>query len=108
MISNDMTAIGVLHALCGAGYRVPDAFSVIGFDDVNIAQFTLPPLTSVEMSRRELARCAVLAMRDQLEPLKSAQQKRYKVETRLTVRQSTGFPRADSRPARRAAPVPRP
>lgn len=34
MCSNDMTAIGVLHALYRAGLRVPDDFSVIGFDDI--------------------------------------------------------------------------
>jgi DNA-binding LacI/PurR family transcriptional regulator len=94
MCSNDMTAIGVLHALYGTGYRVPDDFSVIGFDDVNIAQFTLPPLTSVQMSRRELARCAVTALRDHLEPRpQSPVQGVYKVTTTLTVRQSTSYPR---------------
>jgi DNA-binding LacI/PurR family transcriptional regulator len=94
MCSNDMTAIGVLHALYGTGYRVPDDFSVIGFDDVNITQFTLPPLTSVQMSRRELARCAVTALRDHLEPRpQSPVPAVYKVTTTLTVRQSTGYPR---------------
>lgn len=93
MTSNDMTAIGVLRALHEAGARVPEDFSVIGFDDVNIAQFTLPPLTSVNMSRRELARCAVLALRDHLEPKLRPHAPRYKVQTKLTVRQSTGLPR---------------
>lgn len=96
MCSNDMTAIGVLHALYGTGYKVPEDFSVIGFDDVNIAQFMLPPLTSVQMSRHELARCAVMALRDHLEP-KPNTPSRYKVTTTLTVRQSTGYPRPKSR-----------
>ncbi|MGA7884770.1 MAG: LacI family DNA-binding transcriptional regulator [Acidobacteriaceae bacterium] len=94
MTSNDMTAIGVLHALYKAGARVPDDFSVIGFDDVTIAQFTLPPLTSVQMSRRELARCAVLALRDHLQPEPPNHARRYKLQTKLTVRQSTGLPAA--------------
>lgn len=93
MTSNDMTAIGVLHALYKTGARVPDDFSVIGFDDVTIAQFTLPPLTSVQMSRRELARCAVLALRDHLEPESRSRSSRYTVQTKLTVRQSTGLAR---------------
>lgn len=92
MTSNDMTAIGVLHALYEAGARVPEDFSVIGFDDVNFAQFTIPPLTSVQMSRTDLARCAVMALRDHLEPKLRGPASRYKVETRLTVRQSTGLP----------------
>ncbi len=90
MTSNDMTAIGVLHALFRTGYRVPEDFSIIGFDDVNIAQFTLPPLTSVQMSRRELASCAVRALCDHLELQSGTKPHRYKVQTRLTVRQSTG------------------
>jgi LacI family transcriptional regulator len=102
MTSNDMTAIGVLHALYEAGARVPEDFSVIGFDDVNIAQFTLPPLTSVQMSRRELARCAVQALRDHLEPNVRPRASRYKVETKLTVRQSTGLPR-QAQPSRPVA-----
>lgn len=94
MTSNDMTAIGVLHALFEAGARVPDDISVIGFDDVTFAQFTIPPLTSVQMSRIELARCAVMALRDHLEPKvrNHVSPPRYKVETKLTVRQSTGLP----------------
>lgn len=108
MTSNDMTAIGVLHALYKAEARVPEDFSVIGFDDVTIAQFTLPPLTSVQMSRHELARCAVLALRDHLEPQPSSYVPRYKVQTKLIVRQSTGLPaarpfrRGNSRNARKA------
>lgn len=95
MTSNDITAIGVLHALYETGARVPEDFSVIGFDDVNIAHFTLPPLTSVNMSRRELARCAVLALRDHLDSQTQGRGPQYKVQTKLTVRQSTGLPRVE-------------
>src|SRR5579862_6726778 len=38
MCSNDMTAIGVLHKLYRTGLRVPDDISVIGFDDIHIAE----------------------------------------------------------------------
>lgn len=102
MTSNDMTAIGVLHALYETGARAPDDFSVIGFDDVNIAHFTLPPLTTVQMSRRELARCAVLALRDHLDTQLQTHTSRYQVQTKLTVRQSTGLPRQEHL-AKRAA-----
>lgn len=93
MTSNDMTAIGVLHALYGAGFRVPDDFSVIGFDDIDFARFTLPPLASVQMSRKELASCAVRALRNHLELPASPRTNSYQVQTKLTVRQSTGIPR---------------
>ncbi len=93
MCSNDMTAIGVLHALYDSNYRAPEDFSVIGFDDVKIAQYTLPPLTSVQLSSRELARSAVLALRQHVEPQERAPAAMYPVSTSLTVRQSTGLPR---------------
>lgn len=92
MTSNDMAAIGVLHALSDAGYRVPDDFSVIGFDDVSMAQFTLPPLTSVRMSPRELGRCAVMALHDHLEQRPGAMPPHYTIQTKLTVRKSAGVP----------------
>ena len=42
--SNDMTAIGVLHAVSTRGMRVPEDISIIGFDDIHMAQFTVPSL----------------------------------------------------------------
>jgi DNA-binding LacI/PurR family transcriptional regulator len=95
MCSNDMTAIGVLHKLYRAGLRVPDDLSVIGFDDIHIAEVTIPPLTTVQMSRFELARAAVTALRAHVEPSENAEAKReYKIQTELIVRESTGIPRA--------------
>jgi DNA-binding LacI/PurR family transcriptional regulator len=94
MCSNDMTAIGVLHKLYRAGLRVPDDLSVIGFDDIHIAEVTIPPLTTVQMSRFEIARAAVTALRAHVEPSENAEPKReYKIQTDLIVRESTGFPR---------------
>jgi DNA-binding LacI/PurR family transcriptional regulator len=92
MCSNDMTAIGVLHRLYRAGLRVPDDLSVIGFDDIHIAQVTIPPLTTIQMSCFELARAAVTALRAHVE--EGGDPKRtYKINTNLVVRESTGFPK---------------
>jgi DNA-binding LacI/PurR family transcriptional regulator len=94
MCSNDMTAIGVLHKLYRAGLRVPDDLSVIGFDDIQIAEVTIPPLTTVQMSRFDLARAAVAALRAHAEnPNDPAAKRDYKIQTDLIVRESTGFPR---------------
>jgi DNA-binding LacI/PurR family transcriptional regulator len=65
--SNDMTAIGVLRAVYMAGLRVPEDLSVIGLDDIDFAEFTLPPLTSIRLSRAELAKAAFDALRLQAE-----------------------------------------
>jgi DNA-binding LacI/PurR family transcriptional regulator len=66
--SNDMTAIGVLHALLRTTHKVPKDISVVGFDDIHLAQFMLPPLTTVQMSCKDLAAAAVEALRAGIEP----------------------------------------
>jgi LacI family transcriptional regulator len=97
MCSNDMTAIGGLRVLTRAGLRVPEDMSLIGFDDIHLAEFVNPPLTTVRMSRNDLARAAFGALRaisgDQPQ---AAQQRDWKVTTALIVRQSTGYPRGSS------------
>jgi DNA-binding LacI/PurR family transcriptional regulator len=90
MCSNDMTAIGVLHKLYRAGLRAPDDLSIIGFDDIHMARVTIPPLTSIQMSRLELARAAVTALRAHAEG--TAPLREYKIDTHLVVRESTGYP----------------
>ena len=90
MCSNDMLAIGVLHFLSRSGLRVPDDISIIGFDDIHMAAMVIPPLTSIQMSRTDLASAAVSALRGHLE---GSPKREYKIDTRLVVRESTGFPR---------------
>jgi LacI family transcriptional regulator len=94
LCSNDMTAIGVLHALDETTHKVPRDISVVGFDDIHLAQFMLPPLTTVQMSCRELAAAAVEALRAGIEPDHAkAAQREWPIATRLVVRRSTGSPR---------------
>jgi DNA-binding LacI/PurR family transcriptional regulator len=94
LCSNDMTAIGVLHALYRTTHKVPDDISVVGFDDIHLAQFMLPPLTTVQMSCKELAVAAVDALRAGIEPNHpKGQTDEWQIATRLVVRQSTAFPR---------------
>ena len=94
MCSNDMTAIGVLHALYRTTHLVPEEISVVGFDDIHLAQFMLPPLTTVQMSCKDLAVAAVEALRAGIErDHPKAAIKQWQIPTRLVVRQSTAFPR---------------
>lgn len=97
--SNDMTAIGVLHALHRTTLNVPENISVVGFDDIHLAQFMLPPLTTVQMSCKDLATAAIQALRAGIEAEHpKAAQMEWPIATRLVVRQSTAFP-AGSLPA---------
>ena len=94
MCSNDMTAIGVLHALYRTPHKVPADISVVGFDDIHLAQFMLPPLTTVQMSCRDLAHAAVEGLRAGIEPdYANSRKKEWHIPTRLVVRQSSTFPR---------------
>ena len=94
MCSNDMTAIGVLHALYRTPYKVPSDISVVGFDDIHLAQFMLPPLTTVQMSCRDLAFAAVEGLRAGIEPdYADSRKKEWRIPTHLVVRQSSTFPR---------------
>jgi len=93
--SNDMTAIGVFRAAYMDGMRVPQDISVIGLDDIDFAEFTLPPLTTIRLSRAELAKAAFDALRAQAEdPDNPKMQREYLVSTSLVVRGSTAAPRA--------------
>jgi LacI family transcriptional regulator len=93
--SNDMTAIGVLRAAYMAGLRVPQDLSVVGLDDIAFAEYTLPPLTTIRMSRVDLARAAFEALRRQAEGTPEARaQREFLVSTSLVLRGSTGKPSA--------------
>jgi LacI family transcriptional regulator len=102
--SNDLTAIGVLHCLFEAGKQAPANMSVIGFDDVHIAQFMLPPLTTVRMSCADIAQVAFSTLRHRIES-DSARHAMRPVETRLIVRQTTGAPSEERAKATRARPA---
>jgi LacI family transcriptional regulator len=92
--SNDLTAIGVLHALDETTLKVPGDISVVGFDDIHLAQFMLPPLTTVQMLCRDLATAAVEALRSGIEAgHPKAAQREWPIATRLVVRRSTDCPR---------------
>ena len=94
MCSNDMTAIGVMRTFTKAGLRIPEEISIIGFDDIHLAEFVYPPLTTVNMSRVDIARAAFEALRTSVESKDEPQkQKRAAIPTKLTVRQSTSFPK---------------
>jgi LacI family transcriptional regulator len=92
LTSNDLTALGALRAIHRAELRVPEDISVVGFDDIEIGQFTQPPLTTVRLPRVELGRMAFNALQRLLEG-ESERGGNYRVETYLVVRSSTSTAR---------------
>ncbi len=97
LCSNDMTAIGVLRAAYMGGLHVPQDLSVIGLDDIDFAEFTLPALTTIRLSRTDLAEAAFEALRQQAEEPGNANiQREFLVSTSLVVRGSTGAPPSEA------------
>ena len=88
--ANDTVAIGALHAAHALGIVVPDQVSIVGFDDIAIADYTAPPLTTVRQPVDEMAERAVALAVD----LPSPPGSHHVFPTTLHVRQSTGRPPA--------------
>lgn len=99
MCSNDMTAIGVMRQSYEEKISIPRELSVIGFDDIRLAQFILPPLTTVQMSQAELARLAFHALLTEVQREKPAPLgTEYTLQTSLVLRESTAMaPGVESR-----------
>ncbi len=88
LASNDLTAIGMMRAVRRAGLAVPRDISIVGFDDLRLAEFIEPPLTTVRLSRQELAELAFQALLSDLGDQPSPRRD-YTVETHLVIREST-------------------
>lgn len=57
--SNDAMAVGVYHALFQAGLSVPRDIAVIGYDDIELARYMTPPLTTIHQPKDELGELAI-------------------------------------------------
>ena len=85
--ANDQMALGALLGLYQQHVSVPQQVSVIGFDDLQVGQFSIPPLTSVHQPSLETGQLAARAMSALLEGRRS---KLRMPQPRLVVRESTG------------------
>lgn len=64
---NDLTAIGVIHALQEAGLRVPADVSVISIDDIDMAQYLSPMLTTIHIPLDEMGKTAAKILIDRIQ-----------------------------------------
>lgn len=92
LCSNDMTAIGVMRKCYSEKIVVPNDLSVIGFDNIHLSQYILPPLTTVEMSQAELGRLAFQALLQDVQ-LETPNPKgtEYVLKTSFVLRDSTAM-----------------
>jgi DNA-binding LacI/PurR family transcriptional regulator len=96
--SNDLTAVGVLRGLSERRMQVPEEMSVIGFDDIHMAEFAHPPLSTVRMSREDLAAAAFEGLMRLTQHPSPCAPEPIRVKTQLVIRQSTGPQRNAMRP----------
>ena len=117
LCSNDMTAIGVVREAYDQNVKIPDELSVVGFDDIHLTEFTIPPLTTVQMSQHELAKIAFQALLNVVDTPGSQEHRDYELTTSLVLRKSTALARTNSvsaiptksnRPSTRKNTVPTP
>jgi LacI family transcriptional regulator len=92
VVANDMMALGAMQEFHERGLHLPDAISIIGFDDIAFAELSNPPLTTVCLPRVELGRKAVEALMAIIEH-PERQGVEINVSTHLVLRDSTAPPR---------------
>jgi len=84
---NDISAIGAIRAFHDAGLRVPGDVSVVGFDDIEEAAYTVPGLTTIRQPLREMGELAAVTVLDRIAGKRVA--KTIGVNPQLIVRGTT-------------------
>ena len=88
---NDLTALGAMRAIHSRGLKVPDDISIIGFDDLFLASYTHPLLTTIRQPKQQMGR---MAMETMLKLFSGESSKTgIKVNGELIVRESTAPPK---------------
>jgi len=90
---NDISAIGAMRDFQQAGLRVPQDVSVVGFDDITLASYSIPPITTVRQPLMKMGRIAAQTLLDRIED-RAPFVPEIAIEPELTVRASTAPPRA--------------
>ncbi|MBZ0303423.1 MAG: LacI family transcriptional regulator [Anaerolineae bacterium] len=89
VVINDLLAMGALRAAADRGLRVPEDLSIASFDDINLARYTLPRLTTVAVDSTALGQTAARLLFQRLRDPNRAPQHQT-IASRLIVRASTG------------------
>ncbi len=96
--ANDSMAIGALSALRQCGMAVPEEMAVAGFDDIPMARYMDPPLSSVHVPICELGARAVELLLHGITHKNDHARRRERVSTKLVIRRSTGGEPAERSP----------
>ncbi|MBF4245438.1 LacI family DNA-binding transcriptional regulator [Vibrio anguillarum] len=86
-VSNDMMAMGVINAANEKGIRIPEDLSLMGYDDIHIARFMSPALTTIHQPKYRLGKAAVDTLLARLEN-EALEPQIVQLEPTLVVRKS--------------------
>lgn len=92
--ANDYMAVGLICALRAAGLRIPEDMAVAGFDDIPIARFVTPPLTTVRVDAFALGQRAVELLLPRTQSKKPVDHRHDVLPAEIIIRESSG-PRSD-------------
>jgi DNA-binding LacI/PurR family transcriptional regulator len=87
--ANDAVALGVIQAACKRGLRVPEDLSVVGFDDIDLAEHAVPPLTTVAQPKQRLGHEAMTLLHQRMNGTGPARIVERLLPCELVVREST-------------------
>jgi len=93
---NDIAAIGAIRALRDANLRVPEDVSVIGFDDINIAAYHTPRLTTIRQPLHDMGETAARILLQRMQGFKDYPEE-FAVPPELIIRETTAPPNGKSR-----------
>ena len=91
--ANDAMAIGAMFALREAGVAIPKPMAVVGFDDIPIARYLTPQLTTVHVDIAALGRRAIEHLLSEIESPGKGSLRKQLIDTTLAIRESCGSPR---------------
>jgi len=86
---DDMMAFGAIKAVTELGYSVPEDISIIGFDDVSLAHFSTPQLTTIRQDTYQKGRVAAETLLNLIQNTDKGPLKQIIVDTSLIIRGST-------------------
>jgi DNA-binding LacI/PurR family transcriptional regulator len=86
--SNDETAIGALRAVQERGYNVPTDISITGFDDITLASWTYPPLTTVKQPFLDMGKKAAIELFKRMDEGEEYTPERHLLKPQLIIRDS--------------------
>jgi LacI family transcriptional regulator len=89
---SDWMALGAIEAITGLGHTVPGDISIVGVDDIALAAHAHPPLTTISVPKKEMARSATELLLERLaSPEETPEPRRIRIDPHLVLRQSTAY-----------------